>query len=194
MVQSSDTESFSAVRSGDITAYEMMFKTYYQPLCRYANTFLGDAEQAEEIVQGTFIGIWEKRQAIDITTSVKAYLYRAVRNACLNEIKHLKVRAMYAQGELRTGERYYEASDQSTLRDELETKIKAAIQSLPEQCRIIFQLSRFEELKYQEIADQMNLSVKTVENQMGKALKIMREQLQDYLPLITILMNGLLDP
>lgn len=193
-MQSSDKESFSAVRSGDINAFEMMFKTYYQPLCRYASTFVKDPEEAEEIVQGTFIGIWEKRQAIDIATSVKAYLYRAVRNSCLNEIKHRKVKALYAQGELRTDERYYEASDQSTLRDELETKIQAAIQTLPEQCRIIFQLSRFEELKYQEIADQMNLSVKTVENQMGKALKIMREQLRDYLPLITILMNGLLDP
>lgn len=193
-MQASTTESFSAVRSGDITAYEMMFKTYYQPLCRYANTFVGDTEQAEEIVQGTFIGIWEKRQSIDITTSVKAYLYGAVRNSCLNEIKHQKVKAMYVQGELRKGERYYESSDQSTLRDELETKIQAAIQTLPEQCRIIFQLSRFEELKYQEIADQMNLSVKTVENQIGKALKIMREQLREYLPLITILMNGLLDP
>ncbi len=172
----------------------MMFKNYYQPLCRYANTFMNDSDEAEEIVQGSFITIWEKRQTIDITTSVKAYLYRAIRNACLNQIKHQKVKKLYADHELKTGEKYSEATDQSTLRDELENKIQAAIKTLPEQCRIIFQLSRFEELKYQEIADQMNLSVKTVENQMGKALKIMREQLRDYLPLIAILMNGLLDP
>lgn len=168
----------------------MMFKTYYQSLCRYANTFTGNPEEAEEVVQATFIGIWEKRQAIDITTSVKAYLYRAVRNACLNEIKHQKVKQLYADHELKAGENYAEATDQSTLRDELEEKIKAALLVLPEQCRIIFQLSRFEELKYQEIADQLNLSIKTVENQMGKALKIMREQLRDYLPLIALLLNG----
>lgn len=194
VVHSSGIESFSAVRSGDKNAFEMMFKSYYQPLCRYANTFVNDPEEAEEIVQGSFINIWEKRQAIDINTSVKAYLYRAIRNACLNALKHQKVKHLYAQNEIHTGERYFEASDESTLRDELETKIRKAIQVLPEQCRIIFQLSRFEELKYQEIADQLNLSVKTVENQMGKALKIMREQLRDYLPLIALLMNGLLDP
>ena len=77
---------------------------------------------------------------------------------------------------------------------ELEEKIRAAIQTLPEQCRLIFTMSRFEELKYQEIADQLNLSVKTVENQMGKALKIMRTQLKEYLPLLAILMSNLLDP
>jgi RNA polymerase sigma-70 factor (ECF subfamily) len=192
-VQSS-TESFSAIRLGDLSAFEMMFKTYYKPLCRYASTFVGDPEDAEEIVQSAFIGIWEKRQNIDITTSVKAYLYRAIRNACLNEIKHQKVKQLYADHELKAGERYAEATDQGTLRGELEEKIKVALLALPEQCRIIFQLSRFEELKYQEIADQLNLSVKTVENQMGKALKIMREQLRDYLPLIAILMNGLLEP
>lgn len=194
VVHSSGIESFSAVRSGDKNAFEMMFKSYYQPLCRYANTFVNDPEEAEEIVQGSFINIWEKRQAIDINTSVKAYLYRAIRNACLNTLKHEKVKHLYAQNEVHTGERYFEASDESTLRDELENRIRKAIQVLPEQCRVIFQLSRFEELKYQEIADQLNLSVKTVENQMGKALKIMREQLRDYLPLIALLMNGLLDP
>ncbi|MBX2947225.1 MAG: RNA polymerase sigma-70 factor [Cyclobacteriaceae bacterium] len=193
VVHSSGIESFSAVRSGDKNAFEMMFKSYYQPLCRYANTFVNDPEEAEEIVQGSFINIWEKRLAIDINTSVKAYLYRAIRNACLNALKHQKVKHLYAQNEVHTGERYFEASDESTLRDELETRIRKAIQVLPEQCRVIFQLSRFEELKYQEIADQLNLSVKTVENQMGKALKIMREQLRDYLPLIALMMNGLLD-
>ena len=171
----------------------MMFKTYYQPLCRYAHVLLSDADQAEEMVQQTFITIWEKRGGIDITTSVKAYLYRAVRNACLNEIKHRKVKEKYIKSEQTGSDRYIEPSDQSTLHLELEEKILAAIDTLPQQCRLIFQLSRFEELKYQEIADQLNLSVKTVENQMGKALKIMREQLKEYLPLITLFMNGFLD-
>jgi RNA polymerase sigma-70 factor (ECF subfamily) len=76
---------------------------------------------------------------------------------------------------------------------ELEAKIYRAMEALPEQCRLVFKLSRFEELKYSEIAEQLNISIKTVENHMGKALKIMREQLKDYLPLLLILMKGLLD-
>lgn len=193
-MQSSDKESFGAIRAGDLNAFEMMFKTYYQPLCRYANSYLSDPEEAEEIVQNAFIGIWEKRSSIEINTSLKAYLYRAIRNASLNNIKHQKVKQAYAAMAVSNEEKTIEASDQSVIREELEDRINTALDVLPEQCRLVFKLSRFEELKYQEIADQLGISIKTVENQMGKALKIMREQLRDYLPLIAILMGGLLDP
>lgn len=171
-----------------------MFRELYQPLCRYAYSFVSDHEEAEEIVQASFIGIWEKRQTIDIDTSLKAYLYRVVRNASLNVIKHGKVKQIYLEQSEFTAEKTTDATEQVLITDELERKIFSAIQTLPEQCRLIFKLSRFEEMKYQEIANQLNISIKTVENQMGKALKIMREQLREYLPLIYILMKGLLDP
>lgn len=171
-----------------------MFRELYQPLCRYAYSFVSDHEEAEEIVQASFIGIWEKRQTIDIDTSLKAYLYRVVRNASLNVIKHGKVKQIYLEQSEFTAEKTTDATEQALITDELERKIFSAIQTLPEQCRLIFKLSRFEEMKYQEIANQLNISIKTVENQMGKALKIMREQLREYLPLIYILMKGLLDP
>jgi RNA polymerase sigma-70 factor (family 1) len=193
-VQSSEKEVFRAIQTGDEKAFEMMFRELYQPLCRYAYSFVSNHEEAEEIVQASFIGIWEKRQTIDIDTSLKAYLYRVVRNASLNVIKHGKVKQIYLEQSEFTAEKTTDATEQALITDELERKIFSAIQTLPDQCRLIFKLSRFEEMKYQEIANQLNISIKTVENQMGKALKIMREQLREYLPLIYILMKGLLDP
>jgi RNA polymerase sigma-70 factor (ECF subfamily) len=172
----------------------MLFKTHYQPLCRYANTYLKDPDGAEEVVQAAFIGFWEKRAGISIETSLKSYLYRAVRNACLNELKHEQVKQKYLAGQNHEGEKTSAPSDQIAIHEELEDQVRKAIDRLPEQCRLIFTMSRFEELKYQEIADQLNLSVKTVENQMGKALKLMRISLKEYLPLIALLMKGLLEP
>jgi RNA polymerase sigma-70 factor (ECF subfamily) len=115
-----------------------------------------------------------------------------VRNACLNVIKHEKIKQKYAGEELALAEPGYESVAHTVTSNELETRIRNAIEKLPEQCRLVFKLSRFEELKYTEIADQLNISVKTVENHMGKALKIMREQLKDYLPFIIMLMDALL--
>lgn len=192
-MQTNDQMIFQSIKSGDEKALEMLFKEYYQPLCRYANSYLEDPDDAEEVVQNCFIKLWEKRENINIQSSVKSYLYQIIRNACLNEIKHQQVKKNYGDMVSQQGEQHSEASDQTTLRGELEEKIAAALQSLPQQCRLIFTMSRFEELKYQEIADQLNLSIKTVENQMGKALKLMRAQLQEYLPLIAILLKIILE-
>lgn len=185
--------SFSAIQDGDMRAFEVLFKEHYEALCRFASAYLEDSDEAEEIVQNTFIGIWEKKEKLQIESSVKAYLYRSVRNACLNEIKRLQVRKAHAADVLQGPTGYAEASDRPALKQELEDRIQHAIRLLPEQCRLIFQMSRYEELKYQEIADQLGVSIKTVENQIGKALRIMREQLKDYLPLIMLLMKGFLE-
>ncbi len=189
----SETSLLEAIREGNETAFEMIFKEYYQALCRYAHSFLQDREEAEEVVQASFLGIWEKRTSLFITTSLKAYLYQSIRNRCLNVIKHGKVKQAHAQQEVYMRVNHAESTSDTVLSNELEKKIYAAMQVLPEQCRLVFKLSRFEELKYQEIADQLNISVKTVENQIGKALKLMREELRDYLPIILLLFKGLLD-
>jgi RNA polymerase sigma-70 factor (ECF subfamily) len=181
----------TTLKAGDITAFEMLFRTYYQPLCNYAFTYIPDRDEAEEIVQSTFLNVWEKRENLAIHTGVKPYLYAMVRNACLNAIKHEKVRQQHAAVEMAVAERSVESVSATVLAAELEARIFKAMQKLPEQCRLVFKLSRFEELKYNEIATHLNISVKTVENQMGKALKIMREQLKDYLPLIVILICDL---
>ncbi|RIW17456.1 RNA polymerase sigma-70 factor [Algoriphagus lacus] len=192
-MQVPENEVFLEIKSGQVPAFEMLFKTYYQSLCRYATTYLKDPDEAEEIVQAAFIGIWEKRASISIETSIKSYLYRTVRNSCLNELKHEQVKQKYLSSKLTEEEKTTFPADQEAIHVELEEKIRQAIGRLPEQCRLIFTMSRFEELKYQEIADQLNLSVKTVENQMGKALKLMRIHLKEYLPLIAVLMNRLLE-
>jgi RNA polymerase sigma-70 factor (ECF subfamily) len=182
-----------ALAEGDITAFEMLFRNFYQPLCNYAYTFLQDREDAEEIVQSTFLMVWEKRDTLAIRTSVRPYLYAMVRNACLNVLKHEKIKQRFAGEEIALADRSHDSVSHTIASNELELRIKVALNELPEQCRMVFKLSRFEELKYAEIAEQLNISVKTVENHMGKALKIMREQLKDYLPLIMVLLTGFLN-
>jgi len=184
-----ENQVFTALREGSESAFEMLFKTYYKPLCHYAYSFLNDKDEAEEVVQATFIGVWDKRNSIEIQTSIKSYLYRMVRNASLNVIKHVKIKKAHASYEIAGGEPLHEDVSQSFISLELEQRILQAMKILPEQCRTVFQLSRFEELKYSEIAEQLNISIKTVENHMGKALKIMRSQLKDYLPMLFILIK-----
>jgi RNA polymerase sigma-70 factor (ECF subfamily) len=167
----------------------MLFKQYYQPLVNYCFTLVKDRDDAEDIVQQTFASIWQKKEELDIQTSVKSYLYRAVHNAGLNKIKQNKVRASYASDAQYTMSMY--TTHEPAEPDELKEKISAAIDQLPEQCGKIFRMSRFEEMKYQEIADTLGLSVKTVENQMGKALKILRETLKDHLVVVLIFLNEL---
>ena len=187
-----DQQQWEALTTGDITAFEMIFKTYYQPLCNYAYTFLQDREEAEEIVQSTFTSIWEKHSNLSIRTSAKAYLYAMVRNACLNVIKHEKIKQKHSVEEVALSPRSHDSVTSTLTSLELEERIQQAMEELPEQCRLVFKLSRFEELKYSEIAEQLNISVKTVENHIGKALKIMRDQLKDYLPFLIYIMNTFL--
>ncbi len=170
------------ISQGDKQAFEQVFKSYYALLCRYAKSLVNDLDEAEEVVQNTFYIIWSKRETLEIKGSLKAYLYRAVHNDCLNKLKHLQIRKAHADHYKHTNSGAYEDTGKALQAKELRQKIEQAIVTLPEQCGKVFRLNRFEELKYQEIAEQLNISVKTVENHMGKALKLMREQLKDYLP------------
>jgi RNA polymerase sigma-70 factor (ECF subfamily) len=180
MTGASTETPFNISRKED---YEWIFRQYYQGLCNYANMWLRDMDNAEEVVQNTFVRLWEKKDGINIDTSVKSYLYKAVYHASLNEIRHKKVKEDYAN--MQKEEQTTEADSRGNAR-ELENKIEKALLTLPEQCRLIFSMSRFEELKYREIATVLNVSVKTVENQMGKALRLMRENLADYLSIILV--------
>lgn len=185
-VQLSEQEIVGAIRQGNERIFEETFRKYYQSLCNYANSILKEMDEAEEVVQHLFLSIWEKRSDLEISISLKSYLYRAVHNHCLNRIKHLKIREEYQQYATNFYDASYESVSQTVMKNELEQKIEEAIKKLPEQCQLIFRMSRFEELKYHEIAAQLDLSPKTVENQIGKALKILRVELAEYLPLIII--------
>ena len=188
IVLTAETDIMQALQNGDEGAMEMLFRNYYRRLCTYTNTILNDPDESEEIVQQVFVQMWEKRETMQINTSVQSYLFRAVRNNSLNRIKHEKVRRQYVD-EVTSLANDSEPASGMTFHNELQSQIMKAIESLPEQCRLIFKLSRFEELKYAEIADQLGISVKTVENQMGKALRIMRESLKDYLVIISIFLS-----
>jgi RNA polymerase sigma-70 factor (ECF subfamily) len=136
---------------------------------------------AEEMVQNVFCRLWEKSDQIEIRESVSGYLYRSVYHESLNYLKHLKVRDAYQTYAVNQMENTNNTSHNLELK-ELEDRLEVALKELPEKCRTIFQMSRFEELKYQEIADRLELPVKTVENQMGKALRLLRMKLVDFLP------------
>lgn len=165
--------------------FEQVFKTYFKPLYAYAKTMVRDKDAAEEIVQQVFFRLWEKRDNITIQETIKAYLYRSVFHGSMNYLKHIKVREEYAL--------YikHEASAENSALQSLETRelkesLTHALSKLPEKCRTVFQLCRFEELKYKEVAEQLNLPVKTVENEMGKALRLLRLSLSDLLSVVLL--------
>ncbi|SDL01186.1 RNA polymerase sigma-70 factor, ECF subfamily [Catalinimonas alkaloidigena] len=170
----------------DEKTFEALFREHYGPLVQFATKYVGKDETAEELVQELFSTLWIKAEALEIRTSLKSYLFGAVRNACLNHLKHEKVKQAYTL-HVQHGPTHAPELDFLEL-EELKEKIEQAMDQLPEKCRAIFEMSRYEGKKYQEIADALQLSVKTVENQMGKALRILREALKDYLPLLVWLL------
>ena len=167
----------------DEASFEQVFKTHFKNLHAYACSITKEETVAEEVVQNIFVKLWEHSEALSISGSLPAYLYRAVYNESLNYLKHQKVRSAYGQHVVHTMKNETEHGGKKLQLKELEGRLAEAMNDLPEQCRTIFQLSRFEELRYREIADRLGLSIKTVENQMGKALKILRVKLVDFLTL-----------
>jgi RNA polymerase sigma-70 factor (ECF subfamily) len=141
------------------------------------------------MVQNVFFKLWEKKEQLDIQTSLKAYLYKAVYHESLNYLKHQKVKSVHQAYAMHSTDHISNQAEKRLLHGDFENKLQKAMNDLPEQCRIIFQLSRFEDLKYREIADTLGLSIKTVENQMGKALKILRLKLVEFLPTLIAFIN-----
>lgn len=182
----SDKDLLERIQQDDKKALEILFKTYYSPLCRFAKTILKNSEQAEDVVQEVFLKIWDKRNSIAPNPSFKAYLYMAVRNHSLNLLK-INERKYWLDDDLENYEILSNNEVQAQLEaKELSHKINEVIESLPEKCKLTFKLSRFENLSYKEIAEAMGLSVKTVENQMGKALALLRKEVSPYLSLLVI--------
>lgn len=168
------------IKAGDEKAFETLFRHFYPHLCLYATQVLKDPSAAEEIVQEFFVRLWEKRKETEIETSVKNYLFRAIKNHCLNYIKHNQIKNQYSQ-KILTERKSISADEDITSQTELFQKIEQSIAELPEKRQEIFRLNRQEGLKYREIAEKMNISIKTVETQMGLAIKTLREKLRDFL-------------
>lgn len=173
-MQETEQQIIEGIRKGDETCFQRVFDTYYGKLCDYAFTLLRDTDEAEDAVQSMFLKIWEKRENLMITQNLKSYLYRAIHNYCLNQLDHRGIKQKHFEISS------YQASDiqqPEIFTGELENSIRSIIEQLPQQCRIIFKMSRYEELRYAEIAQKLGISVNTVENQISKALKILRTQL-----------------
>jgi RNA polymerase sigma-70 factor, ECF subfamily len=184
-----DEVLFTQVKNNDAKAFEHLFKTYYASLSHYACAYVHDQDEAEEIVQDIFVKIWEKKEEITIVTSLKSYLYQAVKNKCLNYIRNKKTQHTHLTIIDRP-----EFENPQTIGEinasELNDKLYEALEELPPKCKQIFQMSRLDGMKHKEIADKLELKVKTIENQIGIALKILRSHLTEFLhSLVFLLIN-----
>ena len=166
-------------RDGD-QAIDQLFRMYYAYLCQAVYKILGDPSLVEDLVQDVFFEVWRKRDKLQINISIKAYLRRAAVNKALNFIRDQKIKF---EDEERAPEQESKINNavQKLEADELQGQIDKAIDRLPSRCRVVFVLSRYEEMSYQEIADHLEISIKTVENQISKALRILRQALNSYL-------------
>lgn len=175
-----DGELLRRVQAGDEGAYDSVFRSWYPVLVRVATALLRDADAAEEVAQDVMVQLWQRRHVLDAAMPLRAYLLRAVRNRALNHLRHLRV--------LRESESDVEAmynvplgADQPVIAAELAAAVQVAVRDLPPRCREVFELSRVDGLRYSEIAEALDISPKTVEAQMGKALRILRERLAAWL-------------
>ncbi len=170
---------FAPIAAGDRRAFEEVFRAHYRPLCAFAVQYVKDGDRAEDLVQDLFFRLWQDRERTNVTTSLKSYLFQAVRNRCINAVK--------VQGRVRSlNEEVDDQLDEDGRSEdehaERAARVNAAIEALPHERKKVFKLSRYEGLKYHEIAERLGISIKTVENQMGKALKTLREDLADLMP------------
>jgi RNA polymerase sigma-70 factor, ECF subfamily len=184
----------SELQADNIQVFEKIFKYYFLKLERFAVEYVLNKEEANDIVQSVFAMLWERRASLLPDTNLNNYLITLTKNQCLNYLKHLKAGFNYKSfheskwKELEMNYYALERFNQNKLSlEELEKTIQDAIDSLPGQCREIFMLSRFQDLKYHEIADKLNISVKTVEKKMSISLSILREKLREYYSFIWIL-------
>ena len=185
------------LKAGDKSEYERIYYDFYDVLFALGKHYLMNENDAEEIVQDAFLKLWDVHTDLNDQSNVKNFLYTLVKNNCLNQLRNKQNAARLIKNYQYLEIQYnYEAlekmSDNFIQYQELKDKIDIAIQELPEDLRIVFEMNRFGDMRYKDIAAELNLSEKTVEARMSKALKILRSKLKDYLPLI-FLVSNLLD-
>jgi len=168
------------LNQGDAKAFECLFKLYYTRLTLFANKYLNDIAAAEEIVSDLFVMLWESGHEINFNGNLSSYLFKCVQNKCLNYLKHQKVENLYVNYLLKNQllDETIRSAESPYLEKEMAQQINIALESLPDKCREIFMMSRFEHLKYKEIASKLSLSPKTVERQIGIALDKLRRLLK----------------
>jgi RNA polymerase sigma-70 factor, ECF subfamily len=177
-------EIIDQIRNGDVKAYEKIFHQHYGSLCLYAKKIVRDMDIARDIVQETFVKVYTDRETIHINTSLKSYLFKCVYYACLNSVKQQKVHSLHHE----YLKQHIPFSDDHDMivEAELEDMIRVAVEHLPEQCRRIFKMNRYEGKKNSEIAEELGISIRTVETQISKALTVLRTALSDFLAFFLI--------
>lgn len=185
---SEDNELLTLLRRGEISTFVDMYTTYFDSLLNYADRLLNDMETARDVVQQVYYKMWENRNSLNISLSVKAYLFKSVYHGCLNTLAHQKNIQKYEQEQL--SDVYFSTIIQSPeaeialWQSDIEQAIQDAIATLPEKCREVFVMSKIEGLKNREIAEKLNISEKTVERHMSIALRKLREKLDWVLQII----------
>jgi RNA polymerase sigma-70 factor, ECF subfamily len=174
-----DTEIIGRIRQGDVGQFESLFRSSYVSLVRYAKTLIKDHDTAEEIVQDLFFRLWKDKEKLQIESSLNGYLFRSVHNKCLHYIEHNRVVERHAEEMSHRQTENQESPSDILHYKELQARIARILERLPERCGKIFYMSRFEGLKYTEIAEKLSVSVKTVEANMGRALKEFRKELTE---------------
>lgn len=172
------------IREGDHRAFEALFHAYYEDLYGFVRYYVSSSEVVEDLVQDIFLNLWKRRQHWKLEATIKAYLYGAARNTALNHLRHKKVRARWQLSQTAFHAKLVSPSstDDALRRKELEQEVREAIAELPERRRLVFTLSRHHGLSYKGIATALNISIKTVETQMVRALRFLRERLSTHLP------------
>ena len=176
-----DRALLARLRGGDEAAFDAIFRAHYAPLVGLAESVLRHRAVAEEVVQDVMLELWRRRETLVVEESLRAYLFRATRNRALNHLRHRKVEQRgepHARGESVVPA----AADAYLVEEEIDAAVRRAVAELPDRCREVFELSRVHGLRYAEIARALDISVKTVEAQMGKALRVLRERLAPWLP------------
>lgn len=168
-----------------LARHESLFKTYYKPLVVYATRLIHDKAEAEDVVQEVFAQIWKKRDALEYGDGMVSYLFGAVKNAILNNVRHLKVVKRYEQ-QTEYQKAMIDNPYHYLLLHEIEQKIDATLETLPDKAKDVFMMSRFEQKKNKEIAKVLNISIKTVEAHMTKVLAALRMNLKHYISIILI--------
>ncbi len=174
-MENNDSLLFNEISKGNKAAFDALFRKYYSQLVRFALGFLHDGSTSEEIVQDVFVKIWENAPRISITTTVPGYLYSSVRNHCLNYLKHENIKRKYEKEQTEVPSLHPVSSTENINFTFFKQMLVQAVRDLPGKCREIFEMAKFDGLSYEEIAEYLEVSVKTVENQMGIALKKLRE-------------------
>ena len=182
-----DEELFKLIKNDNSNALKILFSKYYENLCYFAFSFVKDRQIAEEVVSDIFINLWEKRKKIIIKGKVKPYLYASIRNQSLNYIRKNKILFEDINEVDKIMITVKEHADAHVHYEELKNIVDELIDKLPEKRKLIFQMNKFDELSYEEIANVLSISISTVRNQMVKAIKYLDNQYPSLKKIISLL-------